>query len=135
MAGDRPPRKGGFFRVMALSGEIPNRYEIDEKNAIIALQAILTARGVIPEEKYERFAYYLGRLPPQRAILVYGQAINAIANRLEEENPYRDALKKLSQTITESIHPEAEPDHRQLAESFNQISTLMAHVREDKIAS
>ena len=130
---------------MALTGETHNRYEIDEKNAIIALQAILTARGVVPEEKYERFAHYLGRLPPYRAILVYGHAINAIANRLEEDNPYREALKKLGQQINESIGPdfaqqiEKNPELLQkqqasLADNLNKISTLMAHV-QDKIAS
>lgn len=130
---------------MATSGETPNRYEIDEKNAIIALQAILTARGVVAPEKYEKFAFYLGRLPAYRAILVYGQAINAIANRLEEGNPYRDALKKLGQTITENISPdfprqiEENPElleaHKlNLADNLNKISTLMSHVR-DKVAS
>ena len=129
---------------MAPTGETHNRYEIDEKNAIIALQAILTARGVVPDEKYERFAYYLSRLPPYRAILVYGQAINAIANRLEDENPYRDALKKLGQTISESISPDfpqqveenpalLEAQRQSLSDNLNKISTLMSQV--NKVAS
>ena len=130
---------------MAPTGETHNRYEIDEKNAIIALQAILTARGVIPEEKYERFAYYLSRLPAYRAILVYGQAINALANRLDQDNPYRDALKKLGHTINENMTADfpkqveqnpalLEAQRQLLADNLNKISTLMSHV-QDKIAS
>jgi hypothetical protein len=125
-------------------GDTPNRYEIDEKNAIIALQAILTARGTIPEEKYQRFGYYLSRLPPYRAILVYGHAMNAIANRMEEDNPYKDSLKKLGQTITENISPDFpkqveddpeffESQRMNLAENLNKISTLMTHVRDKAI--
>jgi len=144
-AGSISPKNREIFRIMATTGDSPNRYEIDEKNAIIALQAILTARGVVAEEKYERFAHYLGRLPPYRAILVYGQAINAIANRLEENNPYREALKTLGQQISESISPDfpqqveqnpalLEQHQVSLADNLNKISTLMSHV-QDKIAS
>lgn len=126
---------------MANTGGNSNRYEIDEKNAIIALQAILTARGVVTDEKYQRFAFYLNRLPPYRALLVYGHAMHAIANRLDEDNPYRDALKKLGQTITENISPdfptqvEEDPDffesqRQNLADNLNKISTLMTHVRD-----
>lgn len=120
---------------------IADRYEIDEKNAIIALQAILTARGVVPDEKYGRLTYYLSRLPPYRALLVYGHAMHAIANRLDEDNPYREALKKLGGTITGQIgsdfpqQVEQDPDffesQRQvLADNLNKISTLMEQFRE-----
>lgn len=127
---------------MVTSGVTPqNRYEIDEKNAIIALQAILSARGPIPPEKYERFSYYLNRLPPYRAILVYGHAMNAIANRLDDDSPHKDALKKLGQTITENISPDFperveedpaffETQRMSLADNLNRISTLMAHVHD-----
>lgn len=122
-------------------GNTPHRFEIDEKNAIIALQAILTSRGVVPEEKYERLGQYLSRLPPYRALLVYGHAMHAIANRLEEGSPYREALKKLGQTITEHIGPdfaeqvERDPEffenqRQMLADNLNKISTLMAHFRD-----
>jgi hypothetical protein len=118
-----------------------NRYEIDEKNAIIALQSVLSSRGIIEDEKYAKLAYYLGRLPPYRALLVYGHAMHAISNRLDEDSPYRDALKKLGATITENISPdfpeqvEADPEffesQRQvLADNLNKISTLMQHFRE-----
>ena len=124
-----------------MAGKPINRYEIDEKNAIIALQAILTMRGPVPEEKYRRLGVYLSRLPPYRALLVYGHAMHAIANRLDEGSPYREALKKLGMTITENIGPdfankvEENPDffesQRQgLAENLNTISTLMQHLRE-----
>ena len=120
---------------------VADRYEIDEKNAIIALQAILSTRGAVPEDKYAKLAQYLGRLPPYRALLVYGHAMHAIANRLEDDNPYRDALKKLGGTITGAIGPEfptlveQDPDFFEsqrltLADNFNKIATLMAHFKE-----
>jgi len=118
-----------------------NRYEIDEKNAIIALQAILTTRGPVSEEKYQRLAFYLSRLPPYRAMLVYGHAMHAIAARLEESNPYRDKMKKLGETITANIsgdfaaQVEEDPDYfegqrQALAENLNKISTLMEQFRD-----
>jgi hypothetical protein len=130
---------------LAVMGNSQNRYEIDEKNAIIALQAILTARGVVTEEKYQRFGYYLNRLPPYRAILVYGQVMNAIANKMDEDSPYRDAVKKLGQTITTNISPDFpkqveqspeffEAECKSLADNLNKISTLIHHVRENAAA-
>ncbi len=121
-----------------------NRYEIDEKNAIIALQAILTTRGAVSEEKYQRFSFYLSRLPPQRSLLIYGHAMNAISNRMEDEHPYRDSLKKLGQTITDNVTPEFatqmeddlgffENQRELLAENLNKIATIMHHFK-DKVA-
>lgn len=118
-----------------------NRYEIDEKNAIIALQAILTTRGVVSDEKYQRLAQCLQRIPPYRAMLFYGHAMNVIAGRLDEGNPYREPLKKLGETITDNIGPEfAEQveddpayfeDQRQaLADNLNKISTLMKQIQK-----
>lgn len=124
-----------------MAGQTPNRYEIDEKNAIIALQAILTTRGPVPEEKYRKLSGYLSRLPPYRALMVYGHAMHAIANRLDETSPHREALKKLGLTITDNIGPEFaekveenpdffETQRQGLAENLNTISTLMQHLRE-----
>lgn len=121
-----------------------NRYEIDEKNAIIALQAILTTRGTVSEEKYQRFAVYLTRLPPHRALMVYGHAMRAISNRLEEGHPYREPMQRLGETITTNISPsfasqvEANPEvfeqeRQALADNLNKISTLMQHF-QDKAA-
>lgn len=118
-----------------------NRYEIDEKNAIIALQAILTTRGTVSEDKYQRFAVYLTRLPPHRALMVYGHAMRAISSRLEDGHPYREPMRKLGETITSNISPEfatqveADPDFFEkerlaLAENLNKISTLMQHFQE-----
>ena len=127
---------------MKAMGQTPtNRYEIDEKNAIIALQAILTTRGVVAEDKYQKFSFYLSRLPPQRSLLVYGHAMHAIANRMEEENPYKDSLKKLGQTITDNVTPDFaakleddleffESQRQLLAENLNKIATLMQHFRD-----
>ena len=127
-------------------GNIPaSRFEIDEKNAIIALQAILTTRGVVAEDKYQKFAFYLSRLPPQRSLLVYGHAMHAISNRMEEDNPYRTALKKMGQTITDNVSPDFagkleenleffEDQRLLLAENLNKIATLMQHFR-DKAAA
>lgn len=128
-----------------MTGNTLNRYEIDEKNAIIALQAILTNRGVVPEEKYQRFGFYMQRLPPYRALLVYGHAMYAIANRLEEGNPHRDTLKGLGDTITTHIsadfpeqveqNPEFfEAQRLTLADNFNKLSTLMQQFRDRAVA-
>lgn len=118
-----------------------NRYEIDEKNAIIALQAILTTRGVVAEEKYQKFSFYLSRLPPQRSLLVYGHAMHAISNRMDDNNPYRESLKKLGQTITDNVTPDFahkleadleffETQRELLATNLNKIATLMQHFRD-----
>lgn len=119
-----------------------NRYEIDEKNAIIALQAILTTRGDVSEDKYQRFAVYLTRLPPHRALMVYGHAMRAISSRLEDGNPYRDPMQRLGETITTNLNPnfatqvEADPEFFEkerlsLAENLKKISTLMQHFQEE----
>ena len=118
-----------------------NRYEIDEKNAIIALQAILTTRGAVSEEKYQKFSFYLSRLPPQRSLLIYGHAMHAMANRMDEGNPYKNSLKKLGQTITDNVSPDFaaqmeedlaffESQRELLAENFNKIATLMQHFKD-----
>lgn len=124
-----------------MAGTETTRYDIDEKNAIIALQAILTSRGVVAEEKYHRLGFYLNRLPPYRALLVYGHAMQVIGNRLDDTNPYKDSLKKLGMTITDYIGPdfadqvEEDPDFFEsqrevLADNLNKISTLMQQFRE-----
>jgi hypothetical protein len=118
-----------------------NHYEIDEKNAIIALQAILTTRGPVSEDKYKRFGLYLSRLPPYRALLVYAHVMHAISNRMDENHPYRDALKRLGQTITESVSPDFpqqvehnpkafEHQRQLLAENLKQMASFMGHIRE-----
>ena len=118
-----------------------NRYEIDEKNAIIALQAILTTRGVVSEEKYLKLGHYLQRIPPYRAMLFYGHALHAIAGRMDEGTPYREQLKMLGDTITGNISPEfaeqveEDPDYfedqrQDLADNLNKISTLMQQFRK-----
>lgn len=123
---------------------IANRYAIDEKNAIIALQAILTTRGPVPEEYYRRLAIYLGRLPPYRALLVYGHAMHAIANRMESDDPARETLKTLGLVIAEHVSPEFpeqvenDPDRMEdqralLAENLNQIASFMAHFRDNAL--
>ncbi len=125
-----------------LTNPIANRYEIDEKNAIIALQSILTTRGPVPEENYRRFQIYLSRLPPYRSILVYSHAMKAIASRMDEGDPHRDALKTMGQAIAEHVspdfaekveeNPEAyEAQRSLLAENFNQIATFMAQFRDE----
>lgn len=123
-------------------GNVPtNRYEIDEKNAIIALQAILTTRGIVSEEKYQRFSFYLSRLPAHRSLLVYGHAMHAIANRMDGDDPYRDQLKKLGQTITDNVSPDFasqleedvdffESQRELLAENLNRIAMLMQHFKD-----
>jgi hypothetical protein len=80
-----------------------NRYAVTEKNAIIALQSILSSRGVVPEEKYEQLNYYLGSLPPARALVIYGHALHAIATRMDPDDPYRAALLQMGETITKDM--------------------------------
>jgi hypothetical protein len=120
---------------------LADQFAIDEKNAIIALQAILSTRGAVSEEKYHHFAYYLGRLPPYRALLVYGQVMHAIANRMEEEDPQKFELKRLATTITETIRPdfpqmvEKDPEYFEsqrlvLADNLNKIARFMHHFQE-----
>ena len=121
-----------------------NRYQIDEKNAIIALQAILTTRGPISDDKYKRFGLYLSRLPPYRALLVYAHVMQAISNRMDDGHPYRDALKKLGQTITENVSPDFpdqiernpsafEHQRQLLAENLKQMASFMGDL-QDKAA-
>lgn len=118
-----------------------NRFEIDEKNAIIALQSILTTRGPVPEDKYKRFGLYLSRLPPYRALMVYAHVMHAISNRMEDDSPYRDALKKLGQTITDNVSPDFpdqiernprafEHQRQLLAENLKQMASFMGHIQE-----
>lgn len=116
-----------------------SRFAIDEKNALITLQAILTLRGVVPEEKFRRLSYFLNRLPPYRALPLYGTMMNAIGNRMEEDSPYRDGLKKVGQAITEHIGTDFaheveqdtglfEPQRKVLGENLEKITTLMDHI-------
>jgi hypothetical protein len=118
-----------------------NRFEIDEKNAIIALQAILTTRGPVPDDKYKKFGLYLSRLPPYRALMVYAHVMHAISNRMDDNHPYREPLKKLGQTITENVspdfaeqierNPKAFEDQRQLlAENLKQMATFVGQLQE-----
>jgi hypothetical protein len=131
-------------RLKELTNPIANRYEIDEKNAIIALQSILTTRGPVPEENYKRFQIYLSRLPPYRSILVYSHAMQAIASRMDERDPHRDALRTLGRTIAEHIAPdfpdlvEENPEEYEdrrilLAENINQIASFMRELADQEV--
>lgn len=80
-----------------------NRYAVTEKNAIITLQSILSNRGVVPDEKYEQLSYYLSCLPAPRALLIHGHAMLAIASRMDDDDPYRQALQQMGETITREM--------------------------------
>ena len=120
-----------------------NRYSVTEKNAIIALQSILSSRGIVPDEKYEQLNYYLGSLPPPRALVIYGHALHAIATRMDPDDPYRDALLQMGRTITEEMGhgfvemTERDPNfYRQqkplLAKNFKRLSRVMHKIAAER---
>lgn len=113
----------------------------DEKQAIIALQSVLNYRGHVGADKLQRLSYFLDRLPPYRALIVFGHAMNAVADRLDDTDPYRVELKKMGQTIVrdmghefvELIERDPEFYVRQaplLAHNLQKISTMMATLAE-----
>ncbi len=77
-----------------------------EKNAIITLQSVLNARERVSREKMRRLTYFLKKLPPYRALLVYGHALNAISERMDEGDKYKEPLKRMGKTITETMGPD-----------------------------
>jgi hypothetical protein len=120
-----------------------NRYAVTEKNAIIALQSILSNRGVVPDEKYEQLNYYLGSLPPARALIIYGHALHAVASRMDPDDPYRNALQQMGKTITEEMGhgfvelTERDPHfYRQqqglLAKNFERLGRVMHRIAEER---
>lgn len=120
-----------------------NRYAVTEKNAIIALQSILSSRGVVPDDKYEQLGYYLGSLPPARVLLLYGHALNAIASRMDGDDPYRAALLQMGKTITEDMGhgfvelTEQDPDFYQqqiplLAANFERLGRIMNKIAQER---
>ncbi len=120
-----------------------NRHAVTEKNAIIALQSILSSRGIAPEEKYEQLSYYLGSLPPARALVIYGHALHAIASRMDPDDPYRDALQQMGRTITEEMGhgfvelTERDPNFYQqqkplLAKNFERLGRVMHKIATER---
>jgi hypothetical protein len=120
-----------------------NRYAVTEKNAIIALQSILSSRGIVPEEKYDQLSYYLGCLPAPRALLIYGHAMHAIANRMDEDDPYRAALQQMGETVTKEMGhgfvelTERDPDFYQqqkplLAKNFMRLGRVMQKIANER---
>lgn len=84
-----------------------------EKNAIITLQSILNARDRVSREKMKRLTYFIKKLPPYRALLVYGHALSAVSERMNEGDKYKEPLKRMGKTITETMGP----DYADLIES------------------
>ena len=113
----------------------------DEKQAIIALQSVLNYRGHVGADKLQRLRYFLDRLPPYRALIVFGHAMNAVADRLDKEDPFKAELQKMGQTIVrdmghdfvELIERDPEFYVRQaplLAHNLEKISTIMASLAQ-----
>jgi hypothetical protein len=113
----------------------------DEKQAIIALQSVLNYRGHVGTDKLQRLRYFLDRLPPYRALIVFGHAMNAVADRLDKEDPFKAELQKMGQTIVRDMGHEfvdlieRDPEFyvRQaplLAHNLEKISTIMASLAE-----
>ena len=120
-----------------------NRFAVTEKNAIIALQSILSSRGTVPDDKYDQLSYYLGSLPPARALLIYGHALHAIAARLDADDPYRSALQQMGKTITTEMGHgfvelvERDPDFYNqqkplLAQNFQRLGRVMNKIAQER---
>ena len=120
-----------------------NRYAVTEKNAIITLQSILSSRGVVPDEKYDQLSYYLGTLPPARALVIYGHALHAIATRMDPDDPYRAGLQQMGRTITEEMGhgfvelTERDPSFYQqqkplLAKNFERLGRVMNKIAKER---
>lgn len=77
-----------------------------EKNAIITLQSVLNARDRVSDEKIKRLTYFIRKLPPYRALLVYGHALSAVSERMDEDDKYKEPLKRMGKTITETMGPD-----------------------------
>ena len=119
-----------------------NRHAVTEKNAVIALQSILSSRGIVPDEKYEQLSYYLGSLPPARALLIYGHALHAIATRMDKDDPYRSGLQQMGETITKDMGhgfvemTEQDPQFYEqqkplLAKNFERLGRVMHKIAEE----
>lgn len=122
---------------------LQNRFAATEKNAIITLQSILSNRGVVPDEKYEQLSYYLGVLPPARALVIYGHALHAIASRMDPDDPYRQALLQMGKTITADMGhgfvelTERDPQFYQqqkklLATNFERLGRIMNKIAQER---
>lgn len=120
-----------------------NRFAATEKNAIITLQSILSSRGKVPSERFEQLNYYLSCLPAPRVLLIYGHALHAIANRLDEDDPYRAAMQQMGQTITrdmghgfvELIEKDAGFYQQQqplLAQNFERLGRVMKKIAQER---
>lgn len=120
-----------------------NRFASTEKNAIITLQSILSNRGMVPDEKYDQLSYYLGVLPPARALVIYGHALHAIATRMDPDDPYRQALLQMGKMITADIghgfvelterDPEFYNQQKQLlATNFERLSRVMSKIAQER---
>ncbi len=84
---------------------ISSRNELDqiEKDAILALQSILSAREPVTDQQYDAFAMCIDKLPPHRALIVFGHTLNAVSERMGDNDPYKIALKRMGRTITEDM--------------------------------
>lgn len=74
-----------------------------QKAAVIAVQSILNARESVTDEKIELFDFALKKLPPHRALMVYGHTLMTLSNRMDEDNPYKASLANMARTITEQM--------------------------------
>jgi hypothetical protein len=120
-----------------------NRHAVTEKNAIIILQSILSSRGLVPNERFEQLNYYLSCLPAPRALLIYGHALHAIGNRLDEDDPYRPAMQQMGQTITQDMgHGFVELSEKDehfyqeqkplLAKNFERLGRVMKKIAQER---
>ncbi len=77
-----------------------------EKNAVITLQSILNTRERVSREKMQRLTYFIKKLPPYRALLVYGHALTAVSERMAITDKYKEPMRRMGKTITETMGPD-----------------------------
>ena len=125
---------------MAAVVETLNQYE---KSAIVSLQSILNARERIDDEKFGRFSFFVNKLPPHRALVVFGYTLNAVADRMSDEDPHKLSLKRMGRSIAKQLganfihRAETDPDFYQqnrqkMAESLCDISDMMRKIVAEK---
>ena len=104
---------------------------------------MLNARERVSQEKLKRLTYFIKKLPPYRALLVYGHALSAVAARMDEDDKYKEPLKRMGRTITETMGPdyaeliETDPgfydsQREVLAQNLFKIGNLMQTIAEER---
>ena len=89
-----------------ITTEEKTRYNALEKQIIVSMQSIMNARERVSRARIGELSYYIDQLPPYRALVIYGHALNAISERMDEDDPYKSPLKNMGRTITQTMGQE-----------------------------